>query len=209
MHDEVLSRWQAWNDPFEGTVRTMYTDIKNLVSIGVGDLIDPIGAALGLPFVHKDGTPATQAEIATEWYRVKGGNFAKGGWTAAAKGAQIHLTDEGISALVRGKLLQMEAHLAARFPEWSDWPWQAQMATLSMAWAAGPAVHAPHWEMACRTWDWALAATESHLDDSKNPELRPRNAANKALFLEAAALPHDGSPAFETQPSETLEGPAT
>ncbi len=183
MDDRVLDGWQAWNDPFEGTVYTMYTDILNLVSIGVGNLIDPVGAALGLPFVHPDGTPAHASEIAAEWHRVKDGNFAHTGWTAAAKGATIRLTPEGVAELVRGKLLQMEGHLARRFPEWDSWPWQAQQAALSMSWAAGPGVIAPHWQAACLAQDWATAAVQCHLDDSHNPGLRPRNAANKALYL--------------------------
>ncbi len=215
MDSRVLDGWQAWNDPFEGTVYTMYTDVRNLVTVGVGNLIDPIGAALDLAFVHKDGTLATGDEISKEWYRVKGGNFSKSGWTAAAKGATIRLTATGVAALVRGKLLQMEAHLARRFPEWNAWPWQAQQAALSMSWAAGPGVVAPHWQAACMAQDWATAAVESHLDDSHNPGLRPRNAANKALYLDilkglgGTQDPATDVPASETRPSDTLEGTAT
>ncbi len=229
MRPEIPLTWQAWNDPFEGTVATMYTDILNLVTIGVGNLIDPVGTALGLPFVYRDGSPATQAEIATEWHRVKDGGFAHLGWTAAAKGATLHLTPEGITSLVLGKLRQLDAYLAKRFPNWEQWPASAQRAALSMAWAAGPALVAPHWEKACNEGRWAEyapigkngelvlvggAAFECHLDDSHNLGLRPRNAANKALFLEAhiSATSGDNAPymdgpvASETGISDTHEG---
>ncbi len=79
-----------------------------------------------------------------------------------------------------------------------------------MSWAAGPALVAPHWEAACKAQDWATAALQCHLDDSHNPGLRPRNAANRALYLELgdtqSPAPAD-TPASETNASETLEGP--
>ncbi len=207
MHQEVRNRWMTWNTQFEGAVPFMYLDIKGLVTIGIGDLIDSVGQATQLLFYRQDGDLATEAEIAAEWHLVKSRqDMRMRGGMAYGAITKLHLSATGVEDLVLGKLEEMEKHLAARFPEWSDWPWQAQMATLSMSWAAGPALHAPHWEMACRTWDWALAAAESHLDDSQNPGLRPRNAANKALFLEAAALPD--TPANETNASDTLEGPS-
>jgi hypothetical protein len=52
----------------------MYLDIKGLVSIGIGNLIDPINLAMDLPFVHKDdiNVAASTDEIETEWQTVKG-----------------------------------------------------------------------------------------------------------------------------------------
>ncbi len=210
MHESVRDGWQAWNDPFEGTVYTFYNDIKGLTTIGVGNLCNTVGEAMQLQMVRvSDGQPASPAEIAQDWHRVHDNpTFAKLGWTAAARGATVRLTKDGVHALVMGKLERMEKYLAARFPEWDDWPWQAQTATLSMAWAAGPAVHAPHWEKACKAREWLIAAVESHLDDAQNPGLRPRNAANAALFVEAAALHDDGPSASEDGTSDTLEGKA-
>src|SRR5207244_2818316 len=54
----------AFSRPLEGRVPWMYLDIKGLVKTGVGNLIDPVGLALKLPFVHKaDGSPASEVEI--------------------------------------------------------------------------------------------------------------------------------------------------
>ncbi len=212
MDSRVRDSWQAWNEPFEGSVLTFYNDIKGLTTIGVGDLCNTIDEAQALEMVRtSDGAPATAAEITADWRRVHDNpTFAKLGWTAAAKGATVRLTPGGLTRLVLGKLDQMAGYLAHRFPEWEQWPWQAQQAALSMSWAAGPALHAPHWEMACRTQDWALAAKECHLEDSQNPGLRPRNAANRALYEQAVAdtqsPPDDGPAANETEPSDTLEG---
>ncbi len=214
MRPEVRDGFVAFTSKYEGVVPFMYLDVgadsgrgRGLVTTAIGDLI-PLATAINLPFIRHDGTRASQQEIADEWRYVDSRQDLKmhGGMAYGAI-TQLRLTPEGIAAVVGAKIHEMETHLVGRFPEWNDWPWQAQMATLSMAWAAGPAVHAPHWEMACRTWDWALAAAECHLDDAQNPGLRPRNAANKALFLEAAA-PHDETPAAEEGTSDTLEGKA-
>ncbi len=187
----------------------MYLDVKGLVTTAIGNLIDTPGEAMNLPFVHKDGTPATREQILDEWHYVKSRQDLKlRGGMVYERFTSLRLTPEGVMQVVLAKVAQMETHLSGRFPEWEEWPWQAQMATLSMAWAAGPALHAPHWEMAVRTQDWAMAAVESHLEDSHNPGLVPRNAANKALFLEAAAAHTDDTPASETNASETLEGTA-
>lgn len=65
--------------PLEGVVKYMYLDIKGLVTIGVGNLIDPINAALNLPFRYKNkpgvtnaGQSASRADIEAEWKLIKG-----------------------------------------------------------------------------------------------------------------------------------------
>ncbi len=212
MRPEILERWQAWNDPFEGTVYTFYNDVKGLTTIGVGDLCNTVGEAMALDMVRDDGVSASPSEIAQEWHRVHDDPaFAKAGWIAAARGATCRLTKAGVAKLVAGKLAQMDAYLAKRFPEWEEWPWQAQMAVLSMSWACGPAFHFPHFEMALRTQDWGMAAAECHMDETGNPGLKPRNAANVELFKSAAIAAAAPQPeaASETGVSDTLEGPNT
>lgn len=187
MNPLVRDGWQSWNDPFEGTVYTFYNDILGLTTIGVGNLCNSVAEACALDMVRvSDGIPATREEIAREWHRVHDDpSFARLGWAAAARGATVRLTKEGVASLVAAKRDQMWTHLVRRFTDVETWPWQCQMALLSMSWAAGPAFAAPKFDAACRAHDWTTAATECHLDDHANPGLRPRNAANKALFLEA------------------------
>ncbi len=213
MKPEVSSSWQAWNDPFEGTVYTFYNDVKGYTTIGVGNLCNTVGEAVALDMVRtSDGASASPSEIAADWHRVHDEpSFAKLGWIAAAKGATCRLTKEGVAKLVMAKLSQMDGYLAKRFPEWESWPWQVQMAVLSMSWACGPAFHFPHLEMDLRTADWAQAAIDCHMDETGNPGLKPRNAANVELFKSAAidAAAPQPEAASETEVSDTKEGLAT
>ena len=70
MHPAILAAWQTFNTPIEGMVPFMYLDTKGLVTIGMGNLIDPISVAVTLPFKKRGktgpanaGKPATRAEI--------------------------------------------------------------------------------------------------------------------------------------------------
>ena len=56
----VRAIFWPFTDPLEGVVSTMYLDAIGLVTVARGDLIDPVDAALDLPFVYGDGTPATR-----------------------------------------------------------------------------------------------------------------------------------------------------
>lgn len=41
MYPSVTSFFRVFNEPLEGVVAYMYLDIKGLVTVGVGNLIDP------------------------------------------------------------------------------------------------------------------------------------------------------------------------
>src|SRR4029453_7562541 len=63
-HTSIRDGFLAFSRPLEGRVPWMYLDIKGLVTTGVGNLIDPVGLASKLPFVHKgDGSPASEVDI--------------------------------------------------------------------------------------------------------------------------------------------------
>jgi len=177
----------------------MYLDVLGLVTTGIGNLIDPIYTATGLPWVHRsDGSPAGRDQIILEWQRVKALQAWKGyGGGYFGDGAQIILTPEGVDALVDGKLMANEAILKRRFVLWEQWPADAQLGTLSVAWAAGPAWVAPNFDMAARALDFAGCRTECWLNDKGNPGLTPRNLANQSLFLNANSVQLAGGD-FET-----------
>ncbi len=206
MKPEVRDGFVAFTARFEGVVPFMYLDVLGLVTVAIGNLIDPMPA--GLPFVRPDGTPATQAEINAAWHGVKARQDLRMAGGMAFRGVtSLRLTPAGVESVVLAKVAEMWAHLSRRYADLEEWPWQAQMALLSMSWASGPAFAAPHFDAAARAHDWATAATECHFDDTHNPGLRPRNAANRDLFLTAASLPSapvaDGPAANETMPSDT------
>ena len=203
MKFELRAGWIPWNARFEGSVPFLYADVKNLVTIAVGNLVDPVDTALGLPLMRPDGTRASRQEIADEWHLVKSRQdlIQRGGMAYGAI-TRLRLTPAGIASVVLAKLAGMEAHLAARFSEWATWPWQAQQAVLSMSWAMGPSFVYPHFEAAARKHDWATCAAEcwigpkipdpkhtrKFLPDPRNPGVHPRNLANVALLEEAARL---------------------
>lgn len=185
MKPAVRAAFVAFSDGFEGTVPWMYLDVKGLVTVGIGNLIDPLPG--GLPFVRADGTPATPREIAAEWWAIKSATqLAKQGHRAAKALTRLRLTPAGIEQVVFAKLDQMTAHLVKRFPAFNEWPADAQLATLSMAWACGPAFRFPLLEAALKAKDFSMAAGRCHMNETGNPGLRPRNRANKILYRNAA-----------------------
>jgi GH24 family phage-related lysozyme (muramidase) len=194
--DEAFVRFSSL---FEGVVRSMYTDILGLVTVAIGDLIDPIEAALGLPFVHADGTPASRDEIAAAWHAVKNDkNGPRLGWRYTATLTTIRLTDAGVLEVVERKLQQNEADLRRRFPDFENWPADAQLATHSMAWACGAGFRFPRLAAALQARDFELAAKECHIDTDgpdhipntgdDNNGVKPRNAANVVLYMNAARV---------------------
>lgn len=190
MRDSVRFAFVDFTAAFEGVVPYLYQDVKGLVTIGIGNLVDPIQYAMPLPFVRRvDGLPAGRDEIAAEWLRVKGdASLARLGHRAAERVTTLRLTDEVVASLVARKLEQNDAHLKGRFPYMEEWPACAQLAVHSMAWACGPAFRFPMLEMALRAEEWEMAAKECHMNEAGNPGLAPRNVANKLLFRNAARV---------------------
>lgn len=183
----------AFSARFEGVCKWMYLDIDGAVTTAIGNLIDPLPAVLP-PFVRRsDGAPATRAEIVAEWQRVKAHpTAARAGAYALESFTALRLTDDGVAEVVRRKLDEMDAHVARRFPGYEGWPADAQLATLSLAWACGPAFRFPSLERALHGEDFAAASRECRMDDSANPGLTPRNAANRGLFANAARIVAEG-----------------
>lgn len=199
MQTSVRDYFIFFSVQFENRVPSMYLDIKGLCTTGVGNLIDPIEAALGLPWLHNGtgamwepyGSPADQLAIETEWHRVKAAvDHAHGPTKYWTDTARLMLSSSAIDALVLSKLDLFERQLKARppFAAFDSWPADAQLGLLSMSWACGPAFNFPHFEAACKARDFATAAAECHMADSNNPGLVPRNRANFRLFLNAAQV---------------------
>ena len=49
MRESVRRGFIGFSAPFEGRLHYMYLDVKGLVTTGVGNLIDSVGAAQALP----------------------------------------------------------------------------------------------------------------------------------------------------------------
>ena len=148
MKQSAVDVFVTFTTKFEGRVNSMYLDLHipdPLVTIGVGNLIDPLSMALVLPFVWPDGRRATPAEITAAWQAVKGRvDLAKVGFRAFEAITPLRLTDDSVADLVRGRMQTNEKFLLTRFPDWDAWPADAQLAMHSISWAAGAGIHAPH-----------------------------------------------------------------
>lgn len=194
----VEAAFPSFTTRFEGSVNCMYLDVKGLVTIGVGCLIDPVMQALGLPFLSKStGARVSRDSIAAEWRAVKVNTYlASQGWRSAAAVTSLMLSPDSVDELLVARLRSNDAYLSNRFGGsngWEQLPADAQLAVHSMAWACGPAFHFPRFEAALLARDFETCARECHLDDSHNAGLTPRNAANAQLFLNAASVVADGS----------------
>lgn len=172
----------------------MYLDIKGLVTIGLGCLIDPIAVAASLPFVDAAGNRASNSAIEAEWHVIKAHTeLAQKGAGAAKALCRLRLPDEAIDNLARHRLEANEMILQhSYFPDWDSWPAPAQLGVLSMAWAMGAGFPKawPHFADACRARDWDQAAESCKMREQGNPGIVPRNKKNAELFRAAAALEH-------------------
>lgn len=190
MKQSVLSTFPSFTTRFEGRVSHMYLDVRGLVTIGLGCLIDPESLARSLPFVGKNTGERVPVEvIALEWRNVKASTLlAKQGHTAAARVTTLKLEDDAVDELARVRLRSAEDYLKKTLKDFESWPADAQLATLSMAWAMGAGFTKTFsvWTHAALQHDWAECARQCLMRTKGNPGLVPRNKANVALFLAAS-----------------------
>lgn len=200
MYLSVKLRFRSFNEPIEGVVPWMYLDIDGYVTVGVGNKIDPVRLATELPFRWKikpglknPGMPASKADITAEWKKIKGDPKLAHQGSLACKGiTNLELSDDAINALIGQRLQQNEAYLVKQTPfkNFEQWPADAQLALLSMAWAMGPGGPPQFTTMAaaCEKLDFGKAAANCRMDETGNPGVVPRNRADKILFENAAAV---------------------
>jgi GH24 family phage-related lysozyme (muramidase) len=207
MRASVRTAFKDFSAKFEGVVHWMYLDVKGLVTTGIGNLIDPVEQALVVPWQKEDGSAASEDEIRAEWQAVKdNAELATAGFRAAEKVTSLRITDDAVEELVLKRLEANVASLKRDLPGFSDWPADAQLGILSMAWAMGAGFHHawPKFSAAIHSADWAAAAENCLISTEGNAGVHPRNEANVKLFGNADAvaktsadpdtLYHPGSP---------------
>ncbi len=192
MQPAVRAAWRPFNEPLEGLTSWMYLDIKGFVTTGMGNLIDPVSLALQLAWFDSTGAQASEATVRAEWHNIKNNlALAHQGAQAARAVATLHLDDAGIDTLVQQMLDKDEQILRATpaFADFDQWPADAQLGLLSMAWALGPgfAPKFPHFAQACAARDFTQAATECAISTVGNPGVIRRNAADRQAFIFAAS----------------------
>jgi GH24 family phage-related lysozyme (muramidase) len=194
MHTSILPKWHSFSEDLEGRVPHLYADVKGLLTCAVGNLVDPVSLALPLPWKLPDGSLADKAEIARQWGIVKAqANYlSKRHYKFAAPLHTMRLTDEDIDALVAQKLASNERYLKKAFPAWDEWPADAQLCCLSIAWAVGPGFPAifRNFTTFANKQDWVSAKACAKIKTAGNPGIVPRNRRNE-LCLDNAATVHD------------------
>ena len=202
MHTAARDAWLDFIRAHEGEVPYMYLDTKGLVTVGIGNLIDPVASAIALPFQTKSqnklgapaGRPATPSEIEVEWHHIKHHTkclaMAKYGHTLCAPETNLELSQSSRDKLFWDKSDSNESVLHETFRDYDAWPADAQLGLMALAWGLGPGFPA-HWNKftaACKARDFATAAAESHIS-SWNAD---RNGASQRFFRNAARV-HAGS----------------
>lgn len=175
----------------EGPTSWMYLDVLGYVTTGYGNKIGTPAAACALPWRRPDGSYASRDEILADWANVRSRiDMAKGGGGAFAKVARLRLDAQGVSDLVRGTMLRVDADMKRRYQDWETWPACAQMACMSLAWACGDNYKFPNMDRALANRDFEEASREIEMTPEHNPgnDLHRRNAANEMLMLNAARV---------------------
>jgi len=192
MRQSVVDRFREFSVRFEGLVHWPYLDVKGLVTVGIGNLIDPVSSALELPWVLEGTTDrATPEQVIADWNNLKAQTrLSKLHFNYARPVTKIRLTDEGVDTLVRSKLLANESYMRKHLPDWDSWPADAQLFASSMAWAVGPG-----WVgifKNCTAFllkgDWENAAKCAAIKTEGNPGIVPRNAANLVCLHNAQTV---------------------
>jgi hypothetical protein len=186
MRAAARAYFAKFTEPFEGAVYHMYKDTKDLVSTGLGNLIEPIELGWGLPWRRKDGSLATQSEYIAEWNLINDApNLAHDGWRAATPLCKLHLTEADVITLLHQKLSGNESILRKRLPDYDSWDADAHLFIHSMAWANGPNMAYPRMFRLLNKGDFRGAINECDINPKKGTIIL-RNAANRQLLLNAA-----------------------
>lgn len=190
MQDAVVKMFPAFTIKFEGNIKWPYLDVKGLVTVGWGFLIDPFTLAHSLPWViGSTGEKPTMDQVWRDWKRVKQAtNLAHQGAWAAQRYTTIRLTDDGMADTAAHRLRLNESYILQHwFPDFEQWPADAQAALMSMCWAMGADgfYHFPKFVAFARAQDWKGCALECFINARNNAGLVPRNWANRKLFTAA------------------------
>jgi hypothetical protein len=193
----VTAAFRGYTERLEGRTRNPYADVKGLVTVSFGCLIDPIGLALRLDWRIGDRA-ATAAEVRDDWQTVKAIGPNNRTATSQAALTSIRLSDAAVEALLWSRLAGnaewLQRHL---FPGFSGLSADAQLAILSTAWAIGcdfrhtdpprPALIA-----AISAGDWLAAKVHAKLRTIGNAGVIDRNRHQERCFDNAATVAAHG-----------------
>jgi len=177
-----------------------YSDVKRLVSTGVGFLVDPIDRCLALEWWIGDRR-ATGREIIDDWHAIKDRALKMSEsdlqrWTATMQAplTSIRLRPDYVEQKtiqkLRANFAYIETHLIHGL---SDAPADAILGCMSLAWAAGAGfnlTNPPRTEFvaAFNAGDWLSAGAHARLRETGNRGVIERNKRQDLCFQNAATV---------------------
>jgi hypothetical protein len=176
---------------FEGLVLHLYLDDDDEpnVTIGIGCLVSSRWSASELPFRHKNGTPATMAEVEAEFLRVQSCPHHR---PASFYAGDLFIAEQDAYNLAFAFLRPALVDLDGTFPGWPAFPTPAKQALLDLRWNAGSLRSGwPHLLAACNALppDWLTASRECSTANPKNkPDRAARNEWRVQCVRSAAAV---------------------
>jgi len=213
--------FKAVSGSLEGNFRHLYVDYRNLVTIGIGYVLDGVGGlpeAQTLPFFFsKDHrTPdipprrATPADIAADYAAVSKLNGRQVLATYQAKHTKLVTTQETIEQLYTVRVQNWERTLARYYGnKWRQFPSSAKLGLMSIAFGVGhPGTEFRNLSTLVKKFDFYGASKEAQYGIQGDPydNLQVRGAWQKILFEYAALeyLPWTGPDRFPTRGSTGL-----
>lgn len=193
MHRSVAEIFPfKFSSPLEGCFANLYPDSIGLLTAAIGNLADPVELALAMPWRLPSGELASRAQVTAEWHALKARPELatyKASSPAVKNVTTIRLRDEDIIAVVTAKMLSNEKEMRKFFPQWDDFPADAQLALFSLSWACGAdfEVQFKNCTNSANRGDWMSCAIEGKLKEAGNPGLVPRNKQQVLCFHNAAA----------------------
>lgn len=202
MRPSVQAAWPVVAREHEGALPFMYLDTVSKVTAGIGTLLDdgsgqPPESCMSLPWTTVDQgveRVATRAEIASAWAVVKSRtDLAPRGGYAFRDVTTLRLDDRTIDGLLTAKTLEFWSVLSAQLVDLEEWPADAQLALIDMAYQLGPRFMGPRWPnftAAAHASDFAACADHCSVRQASVE----RNTHRKRLYRNAATVVELGIP---------------
>jgi hypothetical protein len=197
MRSTVEAIWLAYSEDLEGRCTWLYCDVRGLVTTAIGNLVDTPERALALPWIMPSGELAHESQVRLDWSAVKNygkriiaSNLSMGTAVMQKRMTIVRLGQKSIDQLVMRQLRANAAYLRKLLSNWDTAPSDAQLATLSLAWAVGAGLDQvrPRFVQAFLAEDWLVAASEALLSVKNNAGVAARNVKQTLCFENAALV---------------------
>jgi hypothetical protein len=187
VHTSVAAAWPAFCASYEGRCTWLYLDTKRLPTTGLGHRVFTVGDMVALPWLTKDGKPATDTQKRAEWAAIgKRTDLAPKGGFAYQSVATLHLSDATVDGLLTSDTPAYWNPLVKVLPQLESWPADAQLALLDMAYNLGAYFLGSSWPnftAACKAGDFTKAAIYC-----LRAVKAPRDYRHQRMFTNAATV---------------------